>query len=97
MIHYYQLQQTHDPLATAHGLSVLFKAVFTKSKDEAAKHPQKKKDSFGTPEWLSGLESAFGSSRDPGVLGSSLPSGSLQGACFSFCLCLCLSLCVSHE
>ena len=31
------------------------------------------------------------------VLGSSPPSGSSQGACFSLCLCLCLSPCVSHE
>ena len=34
--------------------------------------------------------SAFGSGRDPGVLGSSPALGSLQGACFSLA-----SLCVS--
>ena len=34
---------------------------------------------------------------DPGVLGSSPPSGSPQGACFSLCLCLYLSLQVFHE
>ena len=33
-----------------------------------------------------------GSGCDPGDLGSSPMSGSLQGACFSLCLCLCLSL-----
>ena len=37
--------------------------------------------------WLSSGASAFGSGHDPGVLGSSPASGSLQGACF----CLCLS------
>ena len=46
---------------------------------------------------LSGGASAFGSGRDPAVLGSSPTSlsGSLHGACFSPCLCLCLSLSVS--
>ena len=44
---------------------------------------------LGVPGWLSGRASAFGSGRDPGVLGSA--SGSLQGACFSLCLYLCLS------
>ena len=34
---------------------------------------------------------------DSGVPGSSLTSGSLHGACFSYHLYLCLSLCVSHE
>ena len=51
----------------------------------------------GTPGWLSGWASAFGSGRDPGVLGSSATSGFSPGASFSFCLCICLSLCVSHE
>ena len=53
----------------------------------------------GTPGWLSGCASAFGSGRDPGVLGSSPTLGSLHGACFSLCLCLCLSLSLSasHE
>ena len=37
-------------------------------------------------------QSAFGSGRDPGPLGSSPTSSSLHGACFSLCLCLCLSL-----
>ena len=46
---------------------------------------------------LSSWASAFGSGCDPGVLGSSPPSGSLHGACFYLCLCLCLSPCVSHE
>ena len=52
---------------------------------------------LGTPGWLSGWVSAFSSGRDPGVLGSSPTSGSLQGTCFSLCLCLCFFLCVSHE
>ena len=39
--------------------------------------------------------SAFSPGRDPGVLGSSPASGSLQGACFSLYLGLCLSLCLS--
>ena len=52
---------------------------------------------FRTPGWLSSWASAFGSGRDPGVLGSSPTAGSLQGVCFSLCLCFCLSLCVSHE
>ena len=51
----------------------------------------------GQPEWLTGLEPAFGPGDDPGDLGSSPTSGSLHGPCFSLCLCLCLSLCVSHE
>ena len=51
----------------------------------------------GIPEWLSSLASAFGPGSDPRVLGSSPPSGSLHGACFSLCLCLCLSLYVFHE
>ena len=29
---------------------------------------------------------------DPGVLGSSSASGSMQGACLSLCICLCLSV-----
>ena len=43
--------------------------------------------------------SAFGSGRDPGVLGSSPTSGCLRGACscFSLCLCFCLFLPVCHE
>ena len=45
--------------------------------------------------WLSGGASALGSGRNPGALGSSPTSGSLQGACFSLCLCLCLSLSLS--
>ena len=51
------------------------------------------------PGWLSGWASAFGSGRDPTVLGSSPTLGSLGGSCFSLRLCLCLplSLCVSHE
>ena len=53
--------------------------------------------SWETPGWLSGWGSAFSSGHDPGVLGSSLTSGSLRGSCFSFCLCLCLSLYVFHE
>ena len=43
---------------------------------------------------LGGLSSwapAFGPGHDPGDLGSSPTSGSLQGACFSLCLCLRLS------
>ena len=52
---------------------------------------------FGATGWLSGWASAFGSGHDPGVLGSSPASGSLQGTRFSLSLCLCLSLCVSHE
>ena len=47
----------------------------------------------GMPGWLSGWVSTFGSGYDPGVLGLSPASGSLQGACFS--LCLCLSVCLS--
>ena len=50
---------------------------------------------LGAPGWFSGWSSAFLSGCDPGVLGSSPTSGSLQGAYFSFCFCLCLSLCVS--
>ena len=49
----------------------------------------------GAPGWLSIWASAFGSGRDPRVLGLSPTLGSLQEACFSLCLCLCLSL--SHE
>ena len=49
----------------------------------------------GTPRWLSGWAPAFGSGRDPRVLGSSPMLGSPQGVCFS--LCLCLFLCVFHE
>ena len=52
---------------------------------------------LGAPGWFSGWASAFGSVRDPGVLGSSPALGSLWGACFSLCRCLCPSLCVSHE
>ena len=51
----------------------------------------------GAPGWLSGWASAFGSGRDPKVLGLSPTLGSLRGACFSLCLSLCLTLCVSHE
>ena len=39
-----------------------------------------------------GWTSAFGSGRDPGVLGLSPTSGFLRGACISLCLCLCLSV-----
>ena len=39
-----------------------------------------KKPEWGTPGWLSGWASAFGSGRDPRVLGLSSASGSLQGA-----------------
>ena len=48
----------------------------------------------GAPGWLSGWASTFGSGHDPGVLGSSPTSGSMQGACFylSLCLYLCVSL-----
>ena len=41
------------------------------------------------------VERAFGSGRDPGVLGSSPTSGSLQGDCFSLCLYVSASLCLS--
>ena len=68
----------------------------TKGYMEAVFH-RFEKFSSGTPEWFSGWVPAFGSGHDPGVLGLSPASGSLQGACFSLCLCLCLSLCVSHE
>ena len=51
--------------------------------------------SLGAPVWLRGWGSAFGSGRDPRVLGSSPTSGSLHGACFFLCPCLCLSLCLS--
>ena len=51
----------------------------------------------GTPGWLSGWVSAFGSSHNPRVLGSSPTSGSPWEACFSLCLCLYLSLHISHE
>ena len=53
----------------------------------------------GIPGWLSGLAPAFGPGPDPGDLGSSPASGSLDGACFSLCPCLCLSLSfdVYHE
>ena len=44
--------------------------------------------SLGTPGWLSGWVPAFGPGCDPGVLGSSPTSDSLQGTCFSLCLCL---------
>ena len=47
--------------------------------------------------WLTGWTSAFGSGRDPGVLGSSPTLVSPRGGCFSPCLCLYLSLRVSHE
>ena len=47
------------------------------------------------PRGSDGEVSAFGSGCDPGVLGSSPASGSLEGACFSLCLFLCLSLCLS--
>ena len=58
---------------------------------------QQRANNWPAPGWLNGWASAFSSGRDPGVLGSSPPSGSLQGACFSLCLCLFLSLSVSHE
>ena len=51
----------------------------------------------GTPGWLSGWASAFGSGHAPRVLGSSSTLCSLHGACFFLCPCLCLSLCVSYE
>ena len=37
----------------------------------------------GIPGWLSGLALAFGPGHDPGDLGSSPTSGSLQAACLS--------------
>ena len=42
----------------------------------------------GMPGWLSGWVSAFGSGRDPEILGSCPTSGFLLGACFSLSLCL---------
>ena len=48
----------------------------------------------GMPGWFSGWASAFSSGHDPGVPGSSPPSGSLWGVFFSLCLCLWL-LCLS--
>ena len=47
------------------------------------------------PGWLNTCASTFGSGVDPGDLGLSPASGSLQGVCFSFSLCHCLSLCLS--
>ena len=49
----------------------------------------------GTPGWLGGWASAFGSGRDPGVLGLSPTSGSPRGTRFSFCIYVSASLCVS--
>lgn len=41
---YYQLRQTHGTLATARGpMTVVFKAVFTKSEAQDAEHPQEKR------------------------------------------------------
>ena len=54
-----------------------------------------RKDKLGAPAWFSGWASAFGSGRDPWVLGLSPATGSPQGACLSLCLCLCLSLSLS--
>ena len=51
----------------------------------------------GIPGGLSGWASAFGSGHDPGVLGSSPSSGSLQGGAASPSACASASLCVSHE
>ena len=53
------------------------------------------KDLRGGARGLSGGAAALSPARDPGVLGLSPVSGSLQGVCFSLCLSLCLSLCVS--
>ena len=50
---------------------------------------------WGTPGWLSGWASPFGSGHDPGVLRSSPASSSPQGACFSLCLCLPLCVCLT--
>ena len=52
---------------------------------------------YRTPEWLSGRASAFGSGRDPGVLGLSPTLGSLHGACFSLCLYVCLSVSLMNK
>uniref|UniRef100_A0A8C0SIP6 Lymphocyte antigen 86 n=1 Tax=Canis lupus familiaris TaxID=9615 RepID=A0A8C0SIP6_CANLF len=46
----------------------------------------------GAPGWLRGGASALGPGRGPRILGSSPPSVSPQGTCFSLCLCLCLCL-----
>ncbi|CAD7670708.1 unnamed protein product [Nyctereutes procyonoides] len=45
-----------------------------------------RRERVGAPGCLSWYMSAFGSSCDPGVLGSNPTSGSLHGACFSLCL-----------
>ena len=57
---------------------------------------------LGASGWLSGWVFAFGSGRDPGVLGSSPTLGALHEACFSLCLLslpfsLSLSFCDSHK
>ena len=57
----------------------------------SSKSSQVQNSCRGSPGWLSGCASAFGSGSDPRVLGSSPTSGSLQGAYLSFCLGLCLS------
>ena len=49
------------------------------------------------PEWLSGWASAFGSGRDPNVLGSSPTLGSPQGDSLSLSLCLCLCVSVMNK
>ena len=51
---------------------------------------------IGMPGWLSGWASAFGSGRDPGVLGSSPTSGLPLDTLF-LPLPMSLPLCVSHE
>ena len=49
---------------------------------------KKLKEESGTPGWLSGYASAFGSGCDPRVLESSPTPGPPSGACFFLCLCL---------